>query len=86
MTIKMIVTALAVSVAFIACNKEGAFNPKKKISKVTYKNEKGDVTSTEKWNWGKKTLESIDYGNDYIIKFKYDNKDRVTKATYGSDT
>ena len=58
-----------------SCQKDGVFNPKKKISKI-YVQEEGEDEKvlSESWTWNKDKLVRIDmdYGNS--IQFEYDGK------------
>ena len=81
---------LVVVLAFSSCEKEGVFNPKRKISKITttttYEAAHIEPDShSETWNWGKKTLESIEFGNGNILKFEYDKKNRISKSYYANE-
>lgn len=85
---------------FTSCKKdtEGAFNPKQKIEGI-YTEEtvtengnqvsKTDKYLSEKWNWGGKTLTSIDFMNENgsvaaTEKYTYDDKNRIATLTSGS--
>lgn len=70
----------AVLFAFFSCNKEGVYNPKKKIAKIEYTESNGRV-HFETWKWNKKQLESITE-DKFVINFEYDKKSRIEKATF----
>ena len=71
------IALIAICAVMVSCNKEGQFNPKKKISKISYSNsykweyygdygweteESGSSSYVGQiWNWNGKQLESIDY-------------------------
>lgn len=78
---------VCIAMLFSSCNKEGVFNPKKKISKIyTYDTYtvNGTTTTTDKtlsevWTWNKNILEKIDhYGSNNEITgtttYTYDKK------------
>lgn len=67
--------------AFTSCQKDGVFNPKKKISRVFYKYNGGEKSLSATYIWNKNKLEKIDYGNGEIAYFTYDGK-KVSKINY----
>ena len=80
---------------FTSCNKEGTYNPSKKLSKI-YQEYKSGSSSTgkllkESWTWNKKQLTQIDYyasdGKKIIYSsiFKYDGK-QVSEIKSGNTT
>jgi len=56
-------TLLLASTVFVACQKDGIFNPKQKISKV-YQAYYGNPRLTEKWTWDDNLLNCIAYFRD----------------------
>lgn len=77
--IKIICLLSCLVVLFTACNKEGVFNPSKKIQKIiTYESET-ELEYQEVWTWNDdNTLAKIDYYEKddlvYTCIFKYDGK------------
>ena len=70
----------AVVASFTACNKnkEGVFNPSKKIQKIYSVSDDGEKELKEVWNWDGKLLSSIvDVDDDYTSSFSYDKKKRL---------
>ena len=72
-----------VAMLFSACQKEGVYNPSKKISKIYFTNANGVRNLQESWSWNKdKTLEKIDYYSSgslsYTMNFTYEKK-RLTR-------
>ena len=75
----LFIITIAVAFTLLCCEKEGVYNPSKKIKRiyVTYDNKK--VLSQE-WSWNKNTLHKIEYfylssGNlFYSSTFKYNGK------------
>lgn len=74
------------AIIFTACNKEGVYNPKQKISKIyTQYSEEGELSTKEldeTWTWDGNLLAKIAYGddgNEYEI-FEYDGK-QISKIT-----
>lgn len=72
-----------VAMLFSACQKEGVYNPSKKISKIYFTNSNGVRNLQESWSWNKdKTLEKIDYYSSgslsYTMNFTYEKK-RLTR-------
>ncbi len=75
-----------VAMIFVSCQKEGVYNPSKKISKILYTNRYGDKTM-QVWTWNKNnTLEKIDFYEDgsidYTLHFTYDKKRLVRMDDY----
>ena len=93
---RLFIAALALMFVFASCEKEGVFNPKKKISEI-YKSSSysydGETYNTpkylsERWNWDGKILKSVDYYDndgslDYSETYTYD-KNRLPKVSWGS--
>lgn len=80
---KSLYTALAlllVSAVFVNCQKDGVFNPKKKINKI-YKSHEGGKYLIEEWTWEGNLLGKIAYCNDTNVLRKayyfYDKKQLV---------
>ena len=84
-TLKFFVGMLVLCALMVSCTKEGLYNPKKKISQITYtysyKSEYWDGNSWvvedeyngedghQVWNWNGKQLESIDYYYDGQLSY-----------------
>lgn len=77
-----VLTAFALCAAsmitFSACNKEGVYKPKQKISKIYYEEIEADKVTVEKklketWVWEKKKLSKIEIADgNKTINFSYD--------------
>lgn len=85
---KSIVFCLCVAVIalFAACNKEGVYNPSKKIQKV-YELDEGQKVLIESWHWDGKLLTSIDSYTGLFTnttKFSYDDKNRLIRTDDGN--
>lgn len=64
-------------ILFSACNKEGVYKPKQKISKIYYEETEGSQVITAKklketWTWEKKKLSKIEIADGQTLKFSYD--------------
>ena len=84
-TLKFFVGVVVLCALMVSCTKEGLYNPKKKISQITYtysyKSEYWDGNSWvvedeyngedghQVWNWNGKQLESIDYYYDGQLSY-----------------
>ncbi|MCQ2272447.1 MAG: hypothetical protein MJZ72_06650 [Bacteroidales bacterium] len=82
---KKILTIFAiacVALVFAGCQKDGVYNPSKKISKIYYTSTSGVKSLKQIWTWNGKLLDKIDYYNDgtvsYTNNFTYDGK-RLTR-------
>jgi hypothetical protein len=76
-------TLTAFALVFNACQKDGVYHPKKKISKI-YTSYTGEwynepKTLQESWTWGKRNLEKIAY-KYYTTTFSYNSKNQMIKA------
>ena len=83
---------VCVTALFVSCQKDGVYNPSKKISKIitTYQYDDYSYSYSEVWKWGKKTLDQIsDYDSegelDGITYFTYD-KNRLSRVQSGSSS
>ncbi|GHV35318.1 hypothetical protein FACS1894178_4630 [Bacteroidia bacterium] len=81
----ILLTALATMLlAFTSCQKEGVYNPSKKISKIYYQSGSGAKYLVERWTWDGNKLSKITDANGKLSEsFSYDGS-RVSKVT-GSD-
>ena len=82
---KLVLLAVAVMVVFVGCKKDGIYNPKKKISKITYIRQyndptygQGDDTATEVWKWDKNKLKQIVH-YAWVENFVYDKNGRLLR-------
>lgn len=82
---KKILTILAIACAafiFAGCQKDGVYNPSKKISKIYYTSTSGVKSLDQIWTWNGKLLDKIDhyyYGTfGHTYNFTYDGK-RLTR-------
>lgn len=96
-TFVMMMAVVAFAMAFTACEKEGQYAPKQKISEIkhtqTYKTLTGtEISRTERevWTWNGKLLSYIDYydanDNRTTTIFRYDKDNRVVEINYGDAT
>ena len=82
---KKTLTILAIAcVAFVftGCQKDGVYNPSKKISKIYYTSTSGNKSLDQIWTWNEKLLDKIDFYYDGTVeetyRFNYD-KNRLTR-------
>lgn len=89
---KALVTVLVLTAAFTACEKEGVYQSKKKISRVISKEEviysegtfpPGEYVESENWIWEDNQLKYIQ-NSDYLLEFFYDGK-RLSKVKMDED-
>ena len=77
---KVLLLCMTVCLLALGCEKEGVYNPSKKIKRVYYSTSKH---LTQEWKWNKNQLQKIDYywnnSIHYTENFKYDDKNRITK-------
>ena len=79
-----ILAIACVAMLFSACQKEGVYNPSKKISKIYFTDANGNKALSQVWSWNKnKTLEKIDnYSSNGslsgTLNFTYEKK-RLTR-------
>jgi len=82
---KYLFLILALSILFIGCEKEGVYNPNKKIKRIYEESLSGSSPKrlSQEWTWEKKQLKKIDYYWDnqisYTENFSYDNKNRLIR-------
>ncbi len=73
-----VILALAVSMSFTSCKKEGVYNPKKKITAIYYQYPGTAKMLQEQWTWDGNLLSKIQYyyGGTYSHSniYKYDGK------------
>ena len=73
-----VILALAISLSFTSCNKEGVYNPKKKITAIYYQYPGTAKMLQEQWTWDGNLLSKIQYyyGGTYSHSniYKYDGK------------
>ena len=78
---KVLLLCMAVCLLVLGCEKEGVYNPSKKIKRIY---EGTSKRLSEEWTWNKNLLQKIDYywnnSIGYTENFKYDDKNRVTKV------
>jgi hypothetical protein len=78
-------TAIATMLlAFTSCQKDGVYNPSKKISKIYYQSGSSAKYLMERWTWdGNKLSKITDANGNLDASFSYDGS-RISKVT-GSD-
>ena len=79
-----------VAMLFVSCQKEGVYNPSKKISKIYYTSYSGIKSLEQVWTWNKdNTLQKIDYYDDgaidYTYNFTYEKKRLVRMNDYANN-
>ena len=71
---KKTLTILAIAcVAFVftGCQKDGVYNPSKKISKIYYTSTSGNKSLDQIWTWNEKLLDKIDFYYDGTVSHSY---------------
>jgi len=71
---------LAATTMMTSCQKDGVYNPNKKISKVFYQYSGSGKYLAQTWTWDKNNLSRITYNGGDFVRFDYDGK-RVSKIT-----
>ena len=89
---KKILTIFAiacVALVFAGCQKDGVYNPSKKISKIYYTSTSGVKSLKQIWTWNGKLLDKIDYydgGSIYkTYNFTYDGKRLTRMSNYANN-
>lgn len=96
---KLFVIAAVLIFVVASCEKEGVYNPKKKIDRVYYSfNNNGYtyyISNTDKyvkevWNWDKNVLKGISFYDldgmlEYVENYSYDNKNRLSEISWGGN-
>ena len=84
--LSLLLALFALALSFTSCDKEGVYNPNKKISKSYLDTSEGkQLTST--WNWDGKLLRTIDYHDlisgeiAYTNIFSYNDKDQIVSIS-----
>ncbi|MBO4488703.1 MAG: hypothetical protein J5741_03475 [Bacteroidales bacterium] len=85
-----ILVIACVAMLFVSCEKEGVYNPAKKISKIYFTDANGARNLEESWSWNSdNTLDKIDYYSDgalaYTLNFSYEKKRLVRMNVYSSN-
>ena len=71
---KKTLTILAIAcIAFVftGCQKDGVYNPSKKISKIYYTSTSGNKSLQEIWTWNGKLLDRIDFYSGGTVSYSY---------------
>jgi hypothetical protein len=78
---KLFLLPLALCLLFLGCEKEGVFNPSKKIKRISYQEQNGPKYMESEWTWEKNLLKKIQYYNGFAPSFderySYENKQVV---------
>lgn len=84
--ISLLVALFALALSFTSCDRDGVYNPNKRISKSYIDTGEGKyLTST--WNWDGKLLRTIDYHDllsgefAYTYIFSYNDKDQIVSIS-----
>lgn len=62
---------------FTSCDKDGVYNPKKKISRI-FTSSGSSKQLVQTWTWDKNLLTKIDFGDNDFYRFEYEGK-RLSK-------
>ncbi len=87
-TVKFILAIAVVAMTVASCQKEGQFNPSKKISRQTITTtENGETTiSRLEYQWDGNKLKQTQYYSDNqiggIVSYTYDKKNRISQIEY----
>jgi len=81
---KLVLVCVALCLLFLGCEKEGVYNPSKKIRRIS-EQQQGDIKQVkQEWTWDKNLLTKIDYfyknQPSYTENLKYDSKNRIIKV------
>ena len=85
---------MALCIIFMGCEKEGVYNPSKKIRRIEYQSSSGGKQLSSEWTWEKNLLKKIEYPNAAYDRFTYEKNKLVkveesdgyyTKITYNGD-
>jgi hypothetical protein len=80
---KLILLCIALCILAIGCQKEGVYNPSKKITRIYEQPNQGSKILTEEWTWDKNLLTKITYPSNYgsyYENYTYEKK-RLIKVT-----
>lgn len=96
---KLFTIAMVLIFVMASCQKEGVFNPKKKIDRVYYSfrsNAYGESTTTGKyvkevWDWDNNILKGIAFYDEdgdlqYTETYSYDKNKRLSEISWGSNS
>ena len=76
--------SVALCLLFVGCEKEGIYNPSKKIRRIYEQPQSSMKQLSQEWTWDKNLLTKVDYyyGNQlsYTENYKYDDKKRIIKV------
>lgn len=84
--LSLLLTLFVLALSFTSCDKEGVYNPNKKISKSYLDTGEGKQL-TSSWNWNGKLLRTIDYYDlisgeiAYTHIFSYNDKDQIVSIS-----
>jgi len=79
LTLLSIMIAAIMLISFTSCQKDGEYNPKKKISRIFYEEPGEGKYLGETFIWDKNLLSKIDFGEGDFLLFEYDKK-RVSRV------
>ena len=79
----ILLSAITTLLFCVACKKDGVYNPKKKISKITHTEKMFSIE--ENWTWDKNLLTQIQTnyspsGVSHATKFSYNSKGQLTRV------
>ena len=81
---KLLFICMALCIVFMGCEKEGVYNPGKKIRRISEQPQGEAKQISQEWSWNKNLLQKVDYFSKnqlyYTENYKYDDKNRVIKV------
>jgi len=80
---KLVLLSVALCLLFVGCEKEGVYNPSKKIRRIYEQPQSSMKQLSQEWTWDKNLLTKVDYYNNqlnFTENYKYDDKKRIIKV------
>jgi len=81
---KLVLLCTALCLLFLGCDKEGVYNPSKKIRRISEQRQGEMKQLMQEWTWDNNLLSKIDYFENnqpsYTENLKYDSKNRIVKV------
>jgi len=66
---KLFLLCMALCLLFLGCEKEGVYNPSKKIKRISYQENNGPKYPDSEWSWEKNLLKKIQYFNGFTYSY-----------------
>ena len=76
---KVFLLCTVICLLLVGCEKEGVYNPSKKIRRIEYQSQGGVKQLVSEWTWEKNLLKKIEYPSNFNEHFTYE-KNRLTKV------